>query len=341
MIRRSFVLSAAAMSLTLAGCGSNSPTPSPTPTPSPSPTATASPTPVSYSTFPLTAATEFGTINAFLSYTGDPAVGPVVLGVSGTESGSTRFRLAALPDPTVLTVAAPQVVRENTEEGRYIAPAELIVPPATGVTEYVFNNTLVTKATVATTVAGSRAEFLNNTVAGKVTSDPALALLRVSYAGWIRDDSAAGNHRITYGVWGYPTVATDMPTTGTVTYSARIAGRTVGVVAAGTGSVQRLGGTVTVTINFATGAASVTANVTTVGAGGAESPYGTFSGTGAIASGATQFTGAFGPTSPIPGTFTGALFGPQGAEIGISFAASGNVGATDTRLVGVVVGKKN
>ncbi|MES2445374.1 MAG: hypothetical protein V4574_21315 [Pseudomonadota bacterium] len=113
------------------------------------------------------------------------------------------------------------------------------------------------------------------------------------------------------------------------------------MIAAGTGTVQRLGGTVTVTINFATGGVTFTANVTTVGAGGAETPYGTYSASGAIASGATQFSGSFGLTSPIPGTVSGTLFGPAGAEIGIAFAGAGTIGATDTRLVGVAVGKKN
>ena len=132
-----------------------------------------------------------------------------------------------------------------------------------------------------------------------------------------------------------------MPTTGTATYTARIAGRAVGVIAAGTGAVSRLGGTVTVTINYATGGATFTANVTTVAAGGAETPYGTYSGSAAIATGATQFSGSFGLTSPIPGTLSGTVFGPAGAEIGISFAGAGTIGAVDTRIAGVIVGKKN
>lgn len=333
MIRRSFVLGAAAMSLALAGCSSNDPDPDPTPTPSP--TSSPTPTPVSYPSFPLTAAAEFGTINAFISYTGDLAVGPVTLGAAGTESGSSRFRLAALADPTAASTTTPTVVHENpSEETRFVA-ADLIVPPATGVTEYVFSQNGTTAG------QNSRAEFLNNTVKDKVTTDAQLQLLRTSYTGWIRSDSTTGGHRITYGVWGYPTVLSDMPTTGTATYTARIAGRTVGVVAAGTGTTARLGGTVTITINYATGAVSFTANVTTVAAGGAETPYGTFTGTGAIAPGATQFSASFGLSSPIPGTLAGTVFGPQGAEIGISFAGAGTVGAVDTRIAGVIVGKKN
>jgi hypothetical protein len=289
------------------------------------------------------AATEFGTINSFFSFTGDLATGPVTLGAAGSEAGTTRFRAAVIADPATASTATggtPVVVHENTEEGRYAA-ADLVVAPATTVDEYVFNNTKVTKSGTDTTVVSSRSEFLNNITATKVTATPALALTRTSYTGWIRTDTGANAQtRVTYGVWGYPTVASDMLTTGSATYTARIAGRVVGVAAGGTGTLTRLGGTVTITVNWATGLVTITANVTTV-TGGVETPYGTFTGNGAIAAGATQFSGSFGPASPIPGTFNGTFFGPQGSEIGVAFAGSGTVGALDTRLAGVVVGKKN
>jgi hypothetical protein len=340
MIRRSFVLGAASVSLALAGCGGGGSS-DPTPTPTPTSTATPSPTPVSYSSFPLTTNTEFGTVNAFTTFTGNLATGPITLGPAGTEIGSTRFRLAALADPTIASTATggtPMVVRENLEEGRFNKD-QLVTPPATTVPEFAFANTTVFKNGTETTILSSRAEFLNNTVKDKVTTDAGLALTRVSYTAWVRSDSATGETRITYGAWGYPTVGSDMPTN-TATYSARIAGRVVGVTG-GTGAITKLGGTVTITVNFGTGLVTVTANVTTIGAGGAETPYGTFSGNGAIASGATQFTGSFGPTSPVPGTFAGAFFGSQGEQLGITFAGSGTVGGTASNLVGVVVGKKN
>jgi hypothetical protein len=339
MIRRSFVLGAAAMSFTLAGCGGGSPSPSPTPTPTTTPTPT--PTPISYGSFPLTGPTEFGTIDAFLSYTGDPAVGAVTLGAAGTEAGgSTRFRVAVLADPTTASTATggtPVVIHENAEEVRF-DKAQLIVPPATTVDEYIFDG-----AGGAAAGQVTRGEFLNNTTTAKVTATAALALTRESYTGWIRADSTAGNHRVTYGVWGFPTVASDLPTTGTATYTTRIAGRTVGVVAGapGTTTVQRLGGTVTVTVNFATGMVTFTANVTTVATGGVETPYGTFSGSGAIAAGATQFVGSLGAGSPVSGTIAGSFFGPAGAEIGVTFAGEGTVAGANSRMVGVLVGKKN
>jgi hypothetical protein len=348
MIRRSFVLGAAGLSLTLAGCGggSSTPTPTPTPTSTATPTPTASPT---YASFPLAAPAEFGTVDAFTSYTGTFGTGPVVLGAAGTEVGTTRYRVALQPTPTAASTSLPVVIRENTDETRYIA-SELTVTPTPTVTEYAF-----TKVATATTPTAT-SEFLNNTAAGPtgtsvVTNDPVLNLTRTSYASYIRTSytptagGAAVPGRLAYGVFGYPTVFADLPASGTVTYTAKLSGRILRAMATGPGLENKLSGTVTVTVNFSTGIVDTTLTVNQIGAGGATTPLGVFSGTGAIAGGQTQFTGSFGPTSPISGTFAGAFFGSQGAEIGISFAASGSTtqgGNTyDTRALGVVVGKKS
>ncbi|UUY00147.1 transferrin-binding protein-like solute binding protein [Sphingomonas sp. J315] len=227
------------------------------------------------------------------------------------------------------------VVRENTEESRFTG-ADLLTAPAPAVTEYVL------RETTAPTTAGAftQLDLLNNTVSGQVTSDTALALTRVSYAGWWRGDSTAGAKRITYGVFGYPTVVSDMPTTGTVSYTVRIAGRSVIAPAAGASPVDKLGGTATLSINYATGLVTLTLNLERLTTGG-NIALGTFTGTGAIPVGSNQFTGSFGPGSTVGGTFQGLAYGPQAAEIGISFAISGAVAAGDARAVGVVVGKKS
>lgn len=337
MIRRSFVMGTAAVSLALAltACG-GSDDPTPTPSPTPSPTTSPTPTPISYGSWPLTGALEVASVTASTSYTGDLATGTAVLGAAGTEALSDRVRIAfGAADPTAATTGAPFVVRESTEETRFVA-ADLITPPATGVIEYVFRN-----VTAATPGKYSQLELLNNTVKDKVTTDTGLALSRVSYGNWTRADSTTGQTRITTSVFGYYTLAGDMPTTGSATYSARIAGKAVRA-AAGTGTIDRLGGTVTVNVNFATGAVTATLNVTlTPAGGGAEVPYGTYTATGAIATGATQFNGAFSAASPVSGTLSGRFYGSQGEQIGITFGGLGTVGGFDTRIVGAIVGKKN
>lgn len=331
MIRRSALIASAAAVLVIAGCSGNDNdgTPSPTPTPTPTPTASSTPT---YSAFPLTAAQELASVSASLSYEGDPAAGPVTLGTAGTDGFSNRVRFA-LQSTVTTGQTAETVVREGTEESRFTG-ADLLTAPATGVTEYIY------RESTAPTTAGAftQLELLNNTATASpavVTSDPLLGTLkRSTYAAWWRGVSTAGVKRITYTTMGYPTLTTDMPTTGTVNYTVAVAGRSVVAPAAGASTVARLTGTATVSVNYATGLVTLTLNLT---------GYGTFTGTGAIAAGNNQFTGSFGPGSTAGGTFQGLAYGPQAAELGITFAITQNgaAGASSSRAVGVVIGKKS
>lgn len=335
MIRRSILIASTAVVLVVAGCSGGDDGATPTPTPTPSSSVTPTPSPISYSSLPIAANTagEFFTVSAATSYTGD-VTGPVTLGAAGTDAFSNRVRLA-LQGTLTGTSTTELVVRENAEESRFKGE-DLLTPPLPANPEYVLRD-----ITAPTNPGGfSQLDLLNNTVSGQVTSDTALALTRVSYAGWWRGDSTAGAKRITYGVYGYPTVVSDMPTTGTATYTVRIAGRSVIAPAAGASPVEKLGGTATLSINYATGLVTLTLNLARVTAGG-NVAYGTFTGTGAIPVGSNQFTGSFGPGSTAGGTFQGLAYGPQAGEIGISFAISGAVAAGDSRAVGVVVGKKN
>jgi hypothetical protein len=330
MIRRHMIMSAAAATLALASCsGSDDPDPSPTPTPtgSPTPTPTASPT---YAVFPLTAAAEFNTINAAISYTGDPAAGAVTLGAATTEPLSSRVRLAT---SNALTTAT-YVIRENTEESRFVN-ANVTVQPTPAVTEYVFRTT-----DTATAGKFSQLEFLNNTIPSQVTSNTALQLTQLSYANWWRGDSTTGAKRITTSVFGYNTAFSDMPTTGTQAYASTVVGRLVNVAGAST-AVLRVSGTVTVSVNFSTGVVDLTLNLTTVPeAGGTPTAFGTFTAQGAIPVGQNQFNASFTGATGLSGTLVGGFYGSQAKEIGIAFAANGTVNGANQRVAGVIVGKK-
>ena len=340
MIRRSILIASTAVVLVVAGCSGGddgaTPTPTPTSTASPSPSPTAAPT---YSALPLATAAEFFTVSAALSYTGDATAGPVTLGAAGTDGFSNRVRLAL--QSTATTAATTEtVVREASEESRFTG-ADLQTVPAAGVTEYIY------RESTAPTTAGAftQLELYNNTIRNPATPDTApegylTTFKRSSYAAWWRGDSTAGAKRITYGTFGYPTLASDLPTTGTATYTTTVAGRAVISPVAGASSVDKLTGTVTVSINYATGLVTVTMDLSRVTTGG-NVAYGTFTGTGAIPVGSTQFTGSFGPGSTVGGTFQGVAYGSQAAELGISFALSGAVAAGDSRAVGVVLAKKN
>ena len=329
MIRRHMIMSAAAATLALASCsGSDDPDPTPTPSPTatPTPTPTASPT---YASFPLAAPLEFSTINAATSYTGDPA-GAVTLGAASTEPMSSRVRLAT----SNLIATATYVIRENTEESRFVN-ANVTVAPATTVPEFVFRTT-----DTATAGKFAQLEFLNNTIPDKVTSNTALQLTTLSYANWWRGDSTTGAKRIATTVFGYQTALTDVPTTGTQAYTSSVVGKLVSVNG-GVTTVARVGGTVTVSVNFSTSVVEVTLTLNqTPEGGGTTTAYGTFTAQGAIPVGQNQFSGSFAGNATLSGTIQGGFFGSQGKEIGIAFAANGTVGGGNQRLVGVVVGKK-
>lgn len=178
---------------------------------------------------------------------------------------------------------------------------------------------------------------MNNSIPSSVTSDTALALTGVSYLGWYRGESTAGAKRVTYGTFGNPTPTAEVPTTSTVTYSLRAAGRTVIARTTGASGTEALAGTVTAVTNFATGQIQLTINLTR--AGGAA--YGTFTGTGSISSGSNRFTGTF-TNGTVTGTFQGQLYGAAAGEMGLTFAVSGvQVAGSNSAAVGTMVGRKN
>jgi hypothetical protein len=334
MIRRYVILGSAAAAAALASCsgGGNS---SSTPTPTSSSSATPTPTPTAtYTAFPLTAAAEFSTLDATTNYTGDPTAGAVTLGVTATETFSSRVKLAATTDLTNGTF----VMDEATEESRFVG-TNVTATAAPTVTEFVYRS--VSTATGAGVGNFSQLEVLNNIGAATVTtSDSLLKQLTVlSYANWWRGDSTTGQKRLTYAIWGYPTLSYDMLTTGSASYNARIVGRAISVANNAT-TIVRVGGTATVSVNFATGLVTTTMNLTTLPSGGAETAYLTLNAQGAIPIGQNQFSGSLVSGSAATGTIAGAFYGSKGVNLGIVFGASGTINGADTRIVGEVVGVK-
>jgi hypothetical protein len=344
MIRRHMFMSALVATVALSGCGggNSSSSATPTPTSTPTPTPTASPT---YASLPLTAPAEFYSIVASTSYTGDPATSAVTLGNALTETANGRVRIAT--DTAIAT--GTYVLRNNTEESRFCVPtgqtctATLVANAIPANPEFIFRQD-------DTTTAGkfAQGEFLNNVVTASTTvtpnlgptSDTALALSRVSYAAWWRGDSTAGQKRLDYTAFGYPTATTDFPTTGTVSYTSRVTGRLISTTTGAT-AINKVTGTVTASMNFATGVMDLTFTLSTVPAGGGTAvPYANFTAQGALPVGQNQWTGSFTNTSPLSGTIAGGFFGSQGEQIGVTFAANGTIGGAEQRLVGVVIGKK-
>jgi hypothetical protein len=147
-------------------------------------------------------------------------------------------------------------------------------------------------------------------------------------------DVNAGRVKGWSAVGGVPTIASDLPKTGTATYTTGVGG--VVINGSGVNPTDPAANSGTFSANFATGA--ITTSVHLVGA--ATSPggvvdYGAFNGTGTIASGSPGFTGSF--TGTTGAGFSGAFFGPQAAEMGYTF----NFVAGANTVFGAAYGRKN
>jgi hypothetical protein len=155
------------------------------------------------------------------------------------------------------------------------------------------------------------------------------------------DDSVLGIHWDTYFLFGYPTETSDMPKTGTASYStAAFASYTT----LNKGDpITTVTGTAAFTADFGSGTVST---ALTLPFSHDTSTSSTYNGTGTISG--NQFSGQF-STSDDPyfgsGNFDGGFFGPAAKEMGYTFSLlrSGVPGDNGggTYVIGAVVGTKN
>lgn len=173
-----------------------------------------------------------------------------------------------------------------------------------------------------------------------VLSVPSVAGVALSYTvigSWSQIDLTTGRALVRLAVGGAPTLASDMPKTGTATYNTWVGGL---VVASGVAVPYSLtaNSTATFSANFATGGISTSLSLAGTPASGGDmtvTSFGTFNGTGTIASGGPGFTGTLTGTS-ANGIFSGMFLGPQASEMGYDWALSG----ANITAVGSVFGKK-
>ncbi|KHK92238.1 hypothetical protein LK12_05135 [Novosphingobium malaysiense] len=149
---------------------------------------------------------------------------------------------------------------------------------------------------------------------GVVLFRPQINGVTMSYtvlASWTHIEN--NTQTINLAVGGVPTLASDVPTTGTATYDAFIGG-------GGTsdGTAYSLNGHSTGTFSIDFGAGTVDTSLTLAGLLNGDTTstpvdFGTFTGTGMLDAGGPGFSGTFADTTDS--AFSGALFGPQGAEM--------------------------
>ncbi len=332
-----------------------------TPTPPPPP-----PPPV-YTTFKnLTGNQTFNTAAARVQSTNGG-----LISIPGTVSGST----SSFPFSTWNTTAFTTAPFGNTVTIDYNSAASTYTVNLPDNTSLQF-----TPADLVTTNTDPNLIAYRNplTLTGLTTLSTALTILTPQIAGvdltytrigfGARTMGQSGQAQVREsitGVFGVPTVGTDMPVSGTASYNKiYITGTAFAQSTAAPWPGQSLppakfaygikDSTGSFTANFASGTIQTTINLiytaTSTGTnttGGQIvfnipppiSPFGTLTGTGTISRGTPNFAGTMTGTGTfVNGDFSGAFFGPQAAEFGYAFSVVG--AEAGSAVFGAMVGAK-
>jgi hypothetical protein len=190
----------------------------------------------------------------------------------------------------------------------------------------------------ATTIPPSQVGFVNGPNRLFYITPTTAAGVALSYTrlGAFTTVGTNGAVNVELLVGGVPTVATDMPTTGTANYTVGIGGS---ANLGGTSYSLLNNSTATFSANFATGAINMGFAL-----GGKNTPasprvdLGTATGSGVLSSGSPGFSGFFtSGTNVTSGFFNGSFFGPKAAEVGFNFQLNG----PNFTAVGQGAGTKN
>lgn len=282
------------MSGLLANCGGgggvgSTPTPAPSPTPTPTPTYT-----------PLANLTGNQTFQT----------GGLAWSLGGGSDGATTTRPFG-NGVTLSYVAATDSYTLTSPEGFTVAIDSSNISP---------NQTTASQTAYDKTVGTTRdLIFLIKPMVKGV------ALNYVLFGSWNRMDTTNATSRVNLAVGGVPTIASDMPKSGTADYDLGVGG-TVIVSSSNTPySLAAGGSTGTMSVDFSAG--TLTTSMTMRGqqlvGGGGTIDLGTASATGTLTSGGPGFTGTF-SGGGFTGDLSGAFFGPQASEAAYVWAISGN-----------------
>jgi len=289
-------------------------------------TSTPPPPPPPAAPFPLAATSSFQTITGKLSY-----------------NGVAQENFSGLGNATLSTLdiagrSSDVTFSYDASSGTYTvqgsgAPIAFTATNAVATTDY-------RKVYGVTQGAVSDAIALYGNVQANNTATAPVELSYTSYGLWIHTDNLVSQTTNTYFLYGQPTGAANMPTSGTATYQMTVAARALETVAVPS-QISTLSGTATLSANFGTG--TVDTNLSFTGR------TFTYSGTGPITG--DQFSGTFSSADPtfVRGGFNGGFFGPGAKEAGYTFQmirynpdpyAGAAVSAVNTYITGVAVGPK-
>src|SRR5690348_9929775 len=213
MIKASLRVAALAAASTLGACGGGG-----------GAQVTIPPPPQTAQSFPLTTSASFDTIAAVRSYTmpGNRTVDQ--FGVAGRNSGLTISYDAAAGSYTVSD-----------------AKGSATFDPTQRSTSDAFD-------TYTSAAGGDELRLFGNVRSGGSPAGVPISLSYLSFGSWSHDD-ASGEHRDSYFLFGYPTATSDMPKSGSASYSTFVTANIVPIVP-GQGE-SPLSGSATFTADFA------------------------------------------------------------------------------------------
>jgi hypothetical protein len=139
-------------------------------------------------------------------------------------------------------------------------------------------------------------------------------------------------------VFGVQTLASDVPTTGTATYSGLAGGSAI--LATGGPSLPFTGAS-SLTADFSTGSIATALTLVISPVGGAPTLLDTLTGTGSLGAIKPGFSGSLTGSGTVAGDFAGLFFGPQAAEFGYDFVVGGtNAAGIGFTAIGGAAGKQ-
>jgi hypothetical protein len=297
-------LGISALFLLLAGCGGAGQSITATPPPPPPPA-----TP-----FPLKATASFDAISSLMSYN-EPA------------SANASFNTLGLQGRGAVTFSYDAASGTYTVQGGGVTAS---FGQGNQIPDTSYNDTFSN-----TNGAVTDAVKLYGNARSDTPGTPPVVLTYTSFGIWTHTDSATAQTTKTYFLYGQPTGAASMPTTGSASYQMTAEAH---MFPGGMTASERITGTATLNANFGNGL------VDTVLKFGS-----TYAGSGTISG--DQFAGDFATNDPtaLNGKFSGGFFGPGAKEAGFTFQihvhnADPYAGATilpqDVYIVGAAAGPK-
>jgi hypothetical protein len=139
--------------------------------------------------------------------------------------------------------------------------------------------------------------------------------------------------------FGVQTQASDVPTTGTATYTGNAGG--VVFLATGDTNASLAGSTASLIADFSTGSIATALALLVTPTGGVQTPLDVLVGAGSLGAVKPGFSGSLTGSGTVAGSFNGAFFGPQAAEFGYDFLVGGTTaGGVGFTAIGAAVGTK-